>query len=444
MVVEDRTTVGTTVYPLSPIDIAQGDSHIMFVYFYRNRDCSRSFMPTEVLRQGFHVTTRRFNVLLGTLARVDGRTALVEDGSRPNKPRFEEKRHEMDFSELERSKYAWRQWPQDLDTRDIAEAATSKSNTCAPLISVLLVRFSGNSGVAIRVKIRHSVLDGLGFTSFMSYWSAVTRQYRGPCSAPIELTRYRLEFDRDLLLHAVNYSPTVADIHAAEIDDTATLEDSTTPQAIEPSSMHVIRFSAQSLQRLRRDFGSASASVSVNDVLSVLLWRSFTRASSTSTNTRILLACDVRKRISLSPVYMGNASFPLQLSTSRDQLLDRPLSEGAQLIRNSVSHVNTNYIRKCLEMLEHNKPILGADEWDDDKSTFFCCTNCSRFGFYDTDFGCGTPEKVMIPHYLTTGFSIWLPTKDAGGIDVVISMLDSSFDSFSSDKELLEYGQIIL
>ncbi|KAJ2871949.1 hypothetical protein GGH93_004424 [Coemansia aciculifera] len=444
MVVEDRTTACTTVYPLSPIDIAQGDSHIMFVYFYRNRDRSKSFMPTEVLRQGFHVTTRRFSVLLGTLAQVDGRSVLVEDHSRPNKPRFEEKHVKTEFSELERSEYAWSQWPQDLDTRDVAETATNKSAMCAPLISVLLVRFSGNSGVAIRVKVRHSVLDGLGFTSFMSYWSVVTRQYRGPCSAVIEMTRDRLEFDRNLLLHAVNYPSTVADIHTADNHDTIASKDSTTLQATEPSSMHVIRFSAQSLQRMRRDFGSASASVSVNDVLSVLLWRSFTRASSPSAHTRILLACDVRKRINLSPLYMGNASFPLQLNIARDRLLGRPLSEGAQLIRNSVSHVDTGYIRECLEMLEHNKPILGAGEWDVDKSTFFCCTNCSRFGFYDTDFGCGTPEKVMIPHYLTPGFSIWLPTKDAGGIDVVISMSGSSFDSLCIDKELLEYSQIIL
>ncbi|KAJ2862173.1 hypothetical protein GGH94_004430 [Coemansia aciculifera] len=391
MVVEDRTTACTTVYPLSPIDIAQGDSHIMFVYFYRNRDRSKSFMPTEVLRQGFHVTTRRFSVLLGTLAQVDGRSVLVEDHSRPNKPRFEEKHVKTEFSELERSEYAWSQWPQDLDTRDVAETATNKS--------------------AIAV---------------------------------IEMTRDRLEFDRNLLLHAVNYPSTVADIHTADNHDTIASKDSTTLQATEPSSMHVIRFSAQSLQRMRRDFGSASASVSVNDVLSVLLWRSFTRASSPSAHTRILLACDVRKRINLSPLYMGNASFPLQLNIARDRLLGRPLSEGAQLIRNSVSHVDTGYIRECLEMLEHNKPILGAGEWDVDKSTFFCCTNCSRFGFYDTDFGCGTPEKVMIPHYLTPGFSIWLPTKDAGGIEVVISMSGSSFDSLCIDKELLEYSQIIL
>ncbi|KAJ2030195.1 hypothetical protein IWW57_001302 [Coemansia sp. S610] len=387
----------------------------MFVYFYRNRDCSKSFMPTEILRQGFHVTTRRFGVLLGTLTEADGRSVLVKDHACPNRPRFEEKHVSMAFAELERSEYAWSQWPQDLDTKDVAETAIGKSASSIPLISVLLVRFAENSGAAIRVKVRHSVLDGLGFTSFMSYWSAVTRQYRGPCDAAIELTRDRLEFDRNLLLRAVHYSPIPVEAPTAKESDTATAEDKPNLRYTEPFGMHVVRFSAQSLQRLKGNFGSASACLSMNDVLSVLLWRSFTRASTVSMHTRILLACDVRKRIDLSPVYMGNASFPLQLNITRSQLLDRPLSEGAQLIRNSVSSVDTDHVRKCLQMLERNTPILGADEWGVDKSTFFCCTNCSRFGFYDTDFGCGNPEKVMTPHYLTPGFSIWLPTKDPGG-----------------------------
>ncbi|KAJ2327654.1 hypothetical protein GGI00_004405 [Coemansia sp. RSA 2681] len=443
MAVGDRTTAPTTAYPLSPIDVAQGDSHIMFVYFYRNRHCSKTFMPTEVLRQGFHVAMRRFSVLLGSLQQVEGRPVLVEDCLRPNRPRFEEKRVDMEFSDLQRTEYAWSQWPQGLDTTDVVEAATSKSTMCAPLISVLLVRFRDNSGVSIRVKIRHSVLDGLGFTSFMGYWSKVTRQYRGPCNAVMDFADRRLEFDRGLLFRSVQYSPATAATAKTKID-TASLKDSVSTQATAPFGMHVIRFPAQSLQRMRSDFGSSSASVSVNDVLSVLLWRSFTRANVASARTRIMVACDIRKRIALSPQYMGNASFPLQLTIASNKLLGQPLSESAQLIRSHVSHVDVDYVRECLQLLEHNKPILGANEWDADKSTFFCCTNCSRFGFYDTDFGCGTPDKVMIPHYLTPGFSIWLPTKDASGIDVVISMLDSSFDSFRSDKELVEYGQIIL
>ncbi|KAJ2742900.1 hypothetical protein GGI20_004141 [Coemansia sp. BCRC 34301] len=443
MAVEDRVTTPTTAYPLSPIDMAQGDSHMMFVYFYRNRHCSKSFMPTEVLRQGFHVATRRFSVLLGFLQQVDGRTVLVEDNSQPNIPRFEEKHVDMEFSDLKRTEYAWSQWPQGLNTRDAVEAATNKSFLCAPLISVLLVRFGGNSGVAMRVKIRHSILDGLGFTSFMSYWCEVTRRYRGPCHAVVDLASHRLEFDRSLLFCAAQYSPTAAEMPKTK-GDAADLNKSAPVQETGPFGMHAVRFSAQCLQRMRSDFGSPTASVSVNDVLSVLLWRSFTRASSASARTRIMLACDIRKRIELSPQYMGNASFPLQLSIERNQLLDRPLREGAQIIRSCVSHVDVEYIRQCLRMLEHNKPILGADEWDTDKSTFFCCTNCSRFGFYETDFGCGTPDKVLIPDYLTPGFSIWLPTKDAGGIDVVISMLNSVFDTFRLDRELLEYGQIVL
>ncbi|KAJ2900528.1 hypothetical protein IWW38_000403 [Coemansia aciculifera] len=439
MAVGDKVATLATAYPLSPIDVAQGDSHIMFVYFYQNRHCSNAFMPTEVLRQGFHVATQRYSVLLGTLQQVDGRAVLVRDDSRPNRPLFEEKSVDVKFSDVMHTEYAWSQWPEGLDTRDVVETAASKSTACAPLISVLLVRFRDNSGVSLRVKIRHSVLDGLGFTGFMSYWSKVTRQYRGPCNAVVDLADPRLEFDRSLLLRAAQYLPTAAHIsNAVHSEKNAPIQDTV------PFGMHVVRFSAHSLMRMRSDFGSETASVSVNDVLSVLLWRSFTRASLGSAQTRIMLACDVRKRIALSPHYMGNASLPLQLCIERNQLLGESLSKSAQLIRNRVSQVDVNYVRKCLQMLEHNKPILGADEWDASKSTFFCCTNCSRFGFYDTDFGCGTPDKVTIPHYLTPGFSIWLPTKDAGGIDVIISMLNSSFASFRVDKELLEYGQIIL
>ncbi|KAJ2466671.1 hypothetical protein GGI02_004299 [Coemansia sp. RSA 2322] len=416
----------------------------MFVYFYSNRYHSPLFMPTDLLLRGFRMATERFGILLGTLQSVSGRPVLVHDLTQPNAPRFEEKAVDMAFSELSATKYAWNRWPQNLDTCDVIEPVTTKdAANSVPLISVLLIRFAKNSGVALRIKIRHSVLDGLGFTSFMSYWCASARQLCSAGKIIAGLDNDILDFDRNTLLQAVRYESAAPSLLVEEPDMSTTANTTPSRQA-KAFGMHVIRFTARSLQRLRSDIESGADYVSVNDALTTLLWRSFTRASPPSANTRIMLACDARKRINLSALYMGNASFPLQLSIAREQILVKPMSEVARLVRSRVSQVDIGYIRECLGMLEHNQPILGADEWENNKSTFFCCTNCSRFEFFKTDFGYGEPEKVMIPHYLTPGFSIWLPTKDAGGIDVVISMLDSSFDVLRLDRELLGYGQIII
>ncbi|KAI9503821.1 hypothetical protein GGI25_005780 [Coemansia spiralis] len=431
-------------YALAPIDLAQGNSHIMFVYFYENKRGLSNFMPTDVLFKGFLQAANHFSILLGYLESDTKHGTVLMDNANPNVPHFEEKHSDSHFNALAKHNYHWDKWPLGLDTQDIVEQQAGK----IPLLSTLLMRFADNSGVALRVKIRHSVMDGNGFTLFMNIWSSSI--YTGKpstCNPDTEfIYNASFDFDRSALLSAANYITTTNNIKLDGKKSQAPADNSTGSHLLAKRlhRMHIIRFSANALDRLKVDFSPNDGTISINDALTSLLWRAYARTSSKATNAHLMLACDIRKRIALLSNYMGNASFPLRLEMKQEHLLNSFGHTIASEIRKIVSSVDKKYVHECLAFLDLQEPIADAEKWYNDKSSFFCTTNCSRFSFYKTDFGFGCPEKVLVPHYLTPGFSIWVPTKESRGIDAILSTFDKCFEKLSIDAELLKYGQIIL
>ncbi|KAJ1933968.1 hypothetical protein EC988_008951, partial [Linderina pennispora] len=178
------------------MDITVTCYNTQLISFYENSAGDADFMDSTKLERGFYRALSALPVYAGEY-RVCEREGvkLVVDKNNLNMPGYLESTSDILFGSIKASNYNPKSWPPGLMSDrgiPLPDAKTGKTK----MLSVHIIRFRDNSGVALFVSGCHGVADGEGFYRFIQRWADETRVLVDGTPAPTE----RFHFDRAILL----------------------------------------------------------------------------------------------------------------------------------------------------------------------------------------------------------------------------------------------------
>ncbi|KAJ2001023.1 hypothetical protein H4R26_004343 [Coemansia thaxteri] len=472
-------------FELPGIDSAQGDADINYAFFFSPaRRYKKRKLPIGRLKVSLISTVQQFPIMLGHVATTNNGgpgVKIVVDSSNINWPDITEAAvSNMTIASLQRAGFAWAQWPPVAHTVDLAQRSSS------PMLALHVVRYRCG-GISVHTKVRHLIVDAKGAWRFYHAWAQACQALCGKSSKQM-LTPQKNSQAQEHNRFAINSRLATPPVPGRELDSaTSTVAnhmhqmsqffDSIIERRLRTDnadSVDTIRYRVRKL-RLSRDSASRLKAVhgrlsqcspenslfvrannityvSTNDLISAMLWRAITRAHQalrpSDPHTCMMLACDVRGRIGITPTYTGNASFPLIINMSRHQMLQHTVTDTATLIRQKIDMLSPAYAQQMMEFMASADSLQRLISMFHPQNSFFSASVLSGFSMYDmADFGFGKPAHIDIPPYLSPGFSMWIPAHPAAqsGLEATIniSLCEDVFQLMLKDAELCEYFEII-
>jgi len=192
--------------------------------------------------------------------------------------------------------------------------------------------------------------------------------------------------------------------------------------------------------------------VSTNDAIVASIWKLVTKArnipeKSPPTKTTCAIIVNGRQMLSDSSNelnnYFGNL---LVYSCSVDvvqHLIDSPINESALLVRNQIKKIDKTYILSAIQTLSNATQSTTPTVLTPFMTAFFGVnvgiSDWTKFGFYNINFGNGTPEFVGLPTPpVCDGIAITI-RRPSGGIDLWMGLKKDHMDVFEMlcKKELV-------
>lgn len=411
-------------YELSPLDIIPNHLYISNVFFFENlepSERSNEFMPEDVLKTALYDSLQKFPILAGRLRRNGLNTMhIVVDPASPNAPVWESSEVDVHFSHLKKKEMHRDFWPIGVNVTDpLAHADMSGS---PKLIRVRVCRFSENSGVALVVRISHSVFDAKGCTYFINHWAACCRKRLSLKSEGAGI------FDDPILDRGVMYRHLPPSVRPAPLSWllwpislllTAILSFvawvSGKQTATGAAKSHMFCIQRDTLNGLRRV--ESGGRLSDHDIITALFTMGYAQTKQTqvtepssfkkaiglkarSPKVSAIVPCDLRHRLGVPESYTGSCAIGLYVTAPTDMLLcpigSGSLAKVAAISRKTVDEVDLKVIEqfaaramKAIKLLGDKARVLYA---------LMVCqafTNQSRLPWYNVDFGFGVPSLVV-------------------------------------------------
>lgn len=147
--------------------------NVPFIFIYENKEDSKVFMSSDILRKAFSLTMDRFPVLYGRVkSKGLGNISIVVGKDNLNMLDYRESSSDAYFSHLKKHNFGWRSWPDGVDITGTITRFDKKSGEIK-LVNVHVVRLSENSGVMIYFSIPHYVLDVVSYMEVMKHWCQI-------------------------------------------------------------------------------------------------------------------------------------------------------------------------------------------------------------------------------------------------------------------------------
>ncbi|KAJ2499502.1 hypothetical protein GGH96_003493 [Coemansia sp. RSA 1972] len=467
---------------LLSIDYAQGPTDLNFAFFYASQGRRNRHLPVSTLKAACIKAAHQFPVLLGHFVQTP-EWAVVVDPLNVNWPHITEARTSCTTASLRRTSFAWAHWPPETHMPDLV------TRDSKPMLGVHIVRYACG-GVSVHAKVRHMCMDGSGVWRFFQMWAAMCRAERrrhgvvsmsivdcrrvlvdkllgkGECrdqsvkserndqlindndrglTAEAEAAKY-MNGVRQFLADAACYDSHVA---SASRDSTKMARFSITQDSLDQLKLYHGKLAACSSRNLPYAHKHCISYVSTNDLVCALFWRAISRAHAhlypADPHTCMMLACDVRHRINIPRTYGGNASFPLLIHTTKDEMSQMSITDTAVYIRRHVHIVSSDFVRETLEFMASETSMHELIQIFSPGRAFFSASVISKIAMFDmVDFGAGRPVHVDVPEYLTPGFSIWMPTKSvAQPVFVNLALTNSVFNVVRSDPEFRRFVDVV-
>ncbi|KAK9108382.1 hypothetical protein Syun_024393 [Stephania yunnanensis] len=301
----------------------------------------------------------------------------------------------------------------------------SKSWSDSPLLAVQVNRFQCG-GVVIGMCISHKVADASSLSSFVNGWSCIAR---GDCDAVAP------HFELATLFPWIDFMD-----QEFEATDQGTNKDNkiVTKRFV---------FNASNIARLiekARDGSSMKPPTRV-EVVSAFIWKRFmnwdrSKSHPTSKSYSACHAVNLRKRRvpPLAEHGFGNMCIAATASLTSDEVDDEYCSLVSK-IRGAIRGIDGELVKK----------VESGDEWSMDHIKAEIMQACKgervqinfsswcKLGFYDADFGWGTPVWVSSATVSLKNLVIMVDTKNGDGIEAWVNMLEDDMVGFESDPELL-------
>ena len=208
------------------------------------------------------------------------------------------------------------------------------------------------------------------------------------------------------------------------------------------------RISASKLEELKAEGSKTSleggngSSTSTDDLLSALVWKSYTIAGRPRLGSRESVKClrpvNARSKTNppMDPGFLGNVIVCVYTDIPVTKLTDEPLSFVANSLRKSVREVSDHTVRSHASFWRSTKD-KGTIAWGAPlREGDFAISSCARLPVYDCDFGpgLGKPDLVRRPRTEpTNGLAYIMPKDRDGNIDVVIGMRDGDMQRMRED-----------
>ncbi|KAJ1781684.1 hypothetical protein LPJ67_005390, partial [Coemansia sp. RSA 1938] len=395
----DGLVVNEREIQLLSIDYAQGPTDLNFAFFYASQGRRNRRMPVSSLKAACIKAAHQFPVLLGHFTHTSGEWTVEIDPRNINWPHITEARSQCTMSVLRRSVYAWAHWPPETHMPNLV------TRDGQPMLGVHIVRYACG-GVSVHAKVRHMCMDGSGVDQSVNVkdMERLVKDNDREIQAEAEAAEY-MDGVRRFLADAACYDSHIAN---ASRDGTKMVRFSITQDALDQLKLYYGKLSACSSRNLPYAHKHNISYVSTNDLVCSLFWRAISRAHAhlypTDPHTCIMLACDVRHRINIPRTYGGNASFPLLIHTTKDEISQMSITDTAVYIRRHVHIVSSDFVRQTLEFMASEASMHELIQIFRPGRAFFSASVISKIAMFEmVDFGAGRPVHVDVPEYLTPG-----------------------------------------
>jgi hypothetical protein len=437
-------TVIYIVKPISPlpeqavqlvnVDLYQPAIYTCPLFLYRNNDSTVSFMETATLVNGLRQTLDQHPILYGRLVQINKYGAEIQPSS--NGIHVHEAHISMDFDAL--APY-WRYADLPLDF-SIGDFVAENGD---PLCLIKIIRFANNSGVAIAMQLHHYCVDMFSIMQFARAWAA---HVRGDVPLPPPQDR------RLVMGHPVDASipllPISKEIAAHEWNQTMIMH-------ITKENLQKLKMNAQTSLPNNNDSNSFYTVpwISSLDALSALIIRAHLRLDELKQHRIVTIPVDLRSRAPtrIPSDYFGNATLPLVIEVSREEVLEQPIGYLAAIIRYRISEVTENYVDGIL-----NKLATIPFEWPTPSTNIrifqahdICLTDWTKSAPYTVDFGHGVPTRfrsagvVQGPPVAYLGMPPISTDNTCDGIEMYICIPKSRLTLIEQDDELNQYLTLV-
>ncbi|KAJ2449200.1 hypothetical protein EV183_005020 [Coemansia sp. RSA 2336] len=470
-------SIQSQTIPLSVIDTQGSFSNIPFVFIYENKEGSRNFMPSQLLRDSFFKTMQQLPILAGRIvSRGIGNVSIVVDANNINIPDYSEDSSSVPFSQLKAAGYRWSSWPEGVAT---AGPMTNADKTGEiKLINVHVVRLLSNSGVMIYLSIPHYVLDGESHMEVMRRWCQVYRlMASGDFDAIDRLPQYT--FDRAILhQNFPEERQPVDEITHQTFTEYSYLSEWfawISPewrgyilskiiewQQAEAHIFHVSNASLESLRAMLREHVPDIEKVSNNEILLSLASKTLAQSQMASegrspgavaakdSTLPTAVIFEVRKYLQLAnQEYIGNVLIPKITLPSLDDLemptTAESLSRMMSTFKDTIHSLNTPQIGSHLDMVNSRPSCFTRP------ITRFAGSKTAMSFVYDVmpdmykaDFGNGRPEWVSPIEPFRANAVLLLTNRDpTDGVDLFMTAYPRVMKEVLSNEFFTKFAKVI-
>ncbi|KAJ1784079.1 hypothetical protein LPJ59_006434, partial [Coemansia sp. RSA 2399] len=403
-----------------------------------------------ILAVSFYKTLEEFPILAGRIKTGnDSRNFVVIDKDNLNLPDYTDSSCDVHFQTLKDADFDVRLLPVDYSSACKTPVAPGVIGRCMKLAEFHVLRMKDNSGMCIFASVPHTILDGTGYYSFMRRWAEISKCIlAAPGQLEVPVRDYR--HDRSILETGVERDSDALEPEVCEILNTSTAVSRWVSWFSPELHGRIFKYllsspgicnyyyqlsnaASEHLVKLVQPFIEPTVShLSANDVITALAAVLFAQAlhkAGRLSGEAVFLAnvmIDMRPRVKrlTNANYMGNAVIINGATNALDPMLKdcgpQVLAAVACNIRRMVDGIDERYCNQMGYMLNKNPSgCVNLAMQLTKAGNEFMCTNHTRFGWYDTDFGSGSPALVR-PAFLTAenDFAIMPGRPGQGGYEL--------------------------
>jgi hypothetical protein len=279
----------------------------------------------------------------------------------------------------------------DVSDSRIAASFTSDIDSLpgAPLAAFNLTHTPSRS--LLGVSISHTIVDGYSYFYFLNCWSACfhKREYALP------------KHDRHLLIPSLKQQGSFSPERDFQKLTGFAFADIRPTYSARETIWETVHYSRDDLDKLTTEHGSRE--LSLNDLLTADLWiRYVPKWNDASDRVTVICPMDCRRlKRDLGSTYFGNLIRGVSTAVLCKDLMDRPLSETATMIRTSMSQINLASVEEAFLAMQSLWFSGGFEAVSRvhvaHPMNGFLVTNMSRLDVKGIDFGLGAPISVATP-----------------------------------------------
>jgi hypothetical protein len=282
--------------------------------------------------------------------------------------------------------------------------------------------------------LHHTVADGISAHHFIKSWTEIV------LGKPISV---KPVYDHTLLNSAGAAVPTSP---PAEL----ILRPKGVPPvtaAKRPVKERVFTFTPDQLKKIKEEANSEEgSSFTTFESLSAHTWRGIIKAKGLDSNEEVkfFTTLDARKRLkpNLPDGYYGNAIIFTSKKTSAGDVLSKPLSFSAKLVRDAVAKMTDDHMRSYIAWADAQTEsvMVAINTAGNDVSS----AGWFRMPFYDTDFGYGKALFAGPADNPYNGCVLMLPGHiGVGSINIFINLYTEHMQKLETDADFLMHKVIV-